>query len=77
MTHEPIAIAPDLRAALRAASERGGAVWRENVDNRGRPLGSPSCSCRDSRSVFSQSDCFRSVSVSPMPGRVYARCAGC
>jgi hypothetical protein len=38
-TREQIAIVPALRVALQVASERGGAVWRENVDHRGRPLG--------------------------------------
>ena len=41
MTHEQIAIIADLQMAVRAGSEHGGAVWRENVDNRGRSLGSP------------------------------------
>jgi hypothetical protein len=40
-TNEQIAITSELRAAVKLASEHGGAVWRENVDNRGRPLGSP------------------------------------
>ena len=40
-THEEIAIIGNLQMAVTMASERGGAVWRENVDNRGRPLGSP------------------------------------
>jgi hypothetical protein len=40
-THEQIAIVPTLPAAIEVANERGGAVWRENVDNRGRPLGNP------------------------------------
>jgi len=31
----------ELPMAVTMASERGGAVWRENVDNRGRPLGAP------------------------------------
>lgn len=40
-SYEQIAIIGDLRTAITIASERGGAVWRENVDNRGRPLGAP------------------------------------
>ena len=40
-THEPIAIVAALQMAVRIASDHGGAVWRENVDNRGRPLGDP------------------------------------
>ena len=40
-THKQIAIIGNLQLAVTMASERGGAVWRENVDNRGRPLGSP------------------------------------
>ena len=38
-THTHIAIVGNLQMAVTIASERGGAVWRENVDNRGRPLG--------------------------------------
>jgi hypothetical protein len=41
MTREQIAIIRDLPMAVRIGSDHGGAVWRENVDNRGRPLGSP------------------------------------
>ena len=40
MTREQIAIVPALDVAVKLASEYG-AVWRENVDNRGRPLGEP------------------------------------
>ena len=40
-TQQQIAIAPDLHVAVKIASERGGAVWRANIDNRGRPLGDP------------------------------------
>ena len=40
-TDEQISIAPDLPVAVRIASDCGGAVWRENLDNRGRRLGSP------------------------------------
>ena len=40
-THAQIAIAPDLETAVKVAGERGGAVWRTNVDNHGRPLGDP------------------------------------
>ena len=38
-TREQIAIVPALQVAVQVAGERGGAVWRENVDSRGRPLG--------------------------------------
>ena len=37
--HEQIAILGNLQMAVRMASERGGAVWRDSVDNRGHPLG--------------------------------------
>ena len=40
-THKQIAILGNLQMAVTMASERGGAVWRENVDNRGRPVGAP------------------------------------
>jgi hypothetical protein len=40
-TREQIAIVPALQEAVQVASERGGAVWRENVDDGGRPLGQP------------------------------------
>jgi hypothetical protein len=40
-THKQIAILGNLQMAVTMASERGGAVWRENVDDRGRPLGAP------------------------------------
>ena len=40
-THEQIAIIGDLQTAVLMARDRGRAVWRENVDDRGRPLGSP------------------------------------
>jgi len=40
-TREQIAIVPALQEAVQVASERGGAVWRENVDDGGRPLGRP------------------------------------
>ena len=40
-THEQIAIVPSFENVLRIAADRGGAVWRQNIDNRGRPLGSP------------------------------------
>lgn len=41
MTREQIAIIGDLKMAVRIGSDHGGAVWRENVDNRGRPIGDP------------------------------------
>ena len=41
MTHRQIAIIGELHLAVKIATDHGGAVWRENVDNRGRPLGSP------------------------------------
>jgi len=40
-THKQIAIIGNLEMAVTMARERGGAVWRENADNRGRPLGNP------------------------------------
>lgn len=40
-TREQLAIVPALQEAVQVASERGGAVWRENVDDGGRPLGHP------------------------------------
>ena len=40
-THEPIAIVPSISAALKIAADRNAAVWRENVDNRGREFGPP------------------------------------
>jgi hypothetical protein len=40
-THQQIAIVPSIEDAIRIAGDRGGAVWRDNVDNRGRPLGEP------------------------------------
>jgi hypothetical protein len=40
-TREQIAIVPELPLAIKVASDRGGAVWRENVDDRGRPIGNP------------------------------------
>jgi hypothetical protein len=40
-TREQIAVVPTLDVAVKVAAERGGAVWRENVDTRGRPLGGP------------------------------------
>ena len=38
-TREQIAIVPGLQVAVQVATERGGAVWRENVDHQGRSLG--------------------------------------
>jgi hypothetical protein len=40
-THRPIAIVPTLHHAVTIAAGRGGRVWSENVDNRGRALGEP------------------------------------
>ena len=40
-THEQIAVIGTLQMAVMMARDRGGSVWRENVDNRGRPLGNP------------------------------------
>jgi hypothetical protein len=41
ITHQQIAIAPALAVAVKLAGEYGGAVWRANVDKRGRFLGNP------------------------------------
>jgi hypothetical protein len=40
-TREQIAIVPSMETALSLGTERGGAVWQENADNRGRVLGPP------------------------------------
>ena len=41
VTREPITMVSSLDEAIAIAAERRAAVWRENVDNRGRALGSP------------------------------------
>ena len=40
-TGKLLLVSPTLRAALDLAIARGGALWRYNQDNRGRPLGDP------------------------------------
>ena len=40
-TQEQIAIVPSIEIALTIGAKRGGSVWHENADNRGRVLGSP------------------------------------
>ena len=40
-THEQIAIVPSIETALTIGAERGGSVWHENADNRGRILSPP------------------------------------
>ena len=41
VTREPITVASSLNEAISLAAERRAAVWRENVDSRGRALGAP------------------------------------
>jgi hypothetical protein len=40
-THEAIAIVSSISEALKIAGDLNAAVWRENVDNRGRAFGPP------------------------------------
>jgi hypothetical protein len=41
VTRGQIGIAASLSEALELAADQKGAVWRENVDHYGRPLGAP------------------------------------
>jgi hypothetical protein len=40
-TREPITIGSSCKELLRIGARRHGAVWQENLDNRGRPLSEP------------------------------------